>query len=78
MKVYCLNFIRGEYDSFTDTDVGIYTSEEKREEALARCRAAYVRDPLLYSWFEENGHDKGQYVKWEAELDSDLTGRGMC
>ena len=66
MKIYVLTYRSGEYADHRETFLGGYSSPEKREEALERCREARL---LGRPRFPENDID--QFEKWEFVVDED-------
>lgn len=69
MKLYHLMFISGDSTTREDSYLGSYSSEEKREEAITRHRAC--AKSCFYAPFQEGGHDNGEFVKFELDLDVD-------
>jgi len=70
MKLYHLSFHSGEYDDYREDCLGTYSSEEERDRAIERYRAAYKRDGIMF-FFEEGGYREGKFEKWESVLDKD-------
>ena len=66
MKIYCINYQSGEYDSYSDDFVGGWSTEEKRKIALDKLKVVKYNE---YEYARDN-YDK--LVCWEFEVDKTL------
>lgn len=66
MILYHLDIHSGEYSDYSITELGIYSSEEKREIAYAKFEQK-LKEKEEWPFC----HSDAQLCKWESELDKD-------
>ncbi len=70
MKLYCLDYWWGRYDSARETEIGIYSSEENRDAAKERW-SKKIEEKLGWP-FSNFKYEKHGFAEWTCELDQDI------
>ena len=73
MKLYHLDFICGFYDSAMEYNLGVFSSEERRELAIEEYRKSYAQNGTPnFIGYEGDPYEEGEFRKWESELDKNI------
>lgn len=68
MKLFVLEFAKGQFDYFEEILLGIYTTKEKRDEAIIK----YSKDKSIIYALNARNNLEGEFVQFEVETDEDI------